>query len=184
MTRFKLFFEFVAVLCLFLAIGADWNTWEGKRMPQQTMIDHFDVIRMDGSGSVPKHIADRAVDQAIQRIQGNPDRNLTTKVVTVQVMGERYKVKNLKHDGPASWSRRTYEKPKEFKQTKKAAQVQEIVTAYCDYYRMCKGEMPESVYLTRDQFAALGADPGDRLYVGVPASPSKMVTLLDAGGAA
>lgn len=177
----QVFFELLAFLCLFLAIGADWSTWERYQMSTyQTVHKHFSV---SGNQYVTPQVAEMAVNQAIEAAKRREDRNQTPRAkVTVSVMGEKYTVENLRFDGFVSWIQG--DKKSQFKETKKAQQVQDIIAAYCDYYRMCKGATPESVHLTESQFLALGANPGDTLYIGASGERATRVVLLDAGSRA
>lgn len=177
--KYKRFLEFVAVLCLFLALGVDW--FKGvDPMPNQTVYQNFSITS-EYSSYIPPQIAEQAVEQAIAAAKRREKRGQRpTAKFRVGIMGETYTVENLRFDGFGSWIQA--DKKTQFKDTKKAQQVQDIVAAYCDYYRMCKGVMPEAVHLTESQFLALGANPGDSLYIGQSGQRAGRVVLLSAGG--
>ena len=98
-------FELLAFLCLFLAIGADWSTWERYQMStNQTVHKHFAV---SGNQYVTPQVVEMAVNQAIEAAKRREDRNQTARAkVTVSVMGEKYTVENLQFDGFLSWKRK------------------------------------------------------------------------------
>ncbi len=174
--------ELLTVLCLFLAIGADWNALGGNIMTtHSTILEHFQVT---GSNYIDPHVAERAVNQAIDLTRKWEKSGHKVKAkVTVGVMGQNYTVENLRFDGLPSWCRAT-SKRAEVKPTRKAEKVQQMIADYCDYFLMAKGNPPEAVYLTDQQFLDLGADPGDVLYIGQAGNRTATVTLLRSGGLA
>ena len=102
----KAVFELLAFLCLFLAIGAEWSTWERNQMPNRTVFEHFEITS-EYSSYIPPEVAERAVDQAIEAAERRESRDQTPRAkIRVGVMGEKYTVENLQFDGFLSWKRK------------------------------------------------------------------------------
>jgi len=104
--KIKRFFEFVAVLCLFLAVGVDWNFEGGIPMPNQTVFEHY-RITSEYSSYIPPQVAEQAVNQAIEAADRREQRDQAPRAkIRVGVMGEKYIVENLQFDGFFSWKRK------------------------------------------------------------------------------